>query len=273
MAFSLPNLLITWLQIVLLALLTEFGEQSGDGKDIIESNVLLWLILKDGLKANSLRKTRKLTDIDRCPMCNSHPESSLHAIRDCCRAKRIWALLKVDSMDPGFYNHDLFNWIFVNHANKGAYREDHWSNTFTVTNSTLSNTRNDFVFNNKSFPESELIHKIQFRVNELSSANPNLTVLSEAPPTKSTCLIHWNYPPSELSNAMRMARNIGHTSINMTGLWGILTALRIAKDRGIQKIWIETNSTIAVKLLQDNYPPSHPCRAIILAIQALLEDQ
>ncbi|KAJ1415896.1 Small GTPase superfamily [Sesbania bispinosa] len=58
----------------------------------------------------------------------------------------------------------------------------------------------------------------------------------------------------------------------MTELWGILTALQIAKEKGFQNIWIETDSSVAVKLLQDGFPPTHPCKALLSAILNLMED-
>ncbi|KAJ1415512.1 Reverse transcriptase zinc-binding domain [Sesbania bispinosa] len=54
----------------------------------------LWMILKGGLKTNSLRKNRKLSISDLCPICNSHIESPLHALRDCHRAQWVWQMFQ-----------------------------------------------------------------------------------------------------------------------------------------------------------------------------------
>ncbi|KAJ1379925.1 Ribonuclease H domain [Sesbania bispinosa] len=57
----------------------------------------------------------------------------------------------------------------------------------------------------------------------------------------------------------------------MTELWEIYIALSIAKNRGVEKIWLETDSTIAVKLIRDGYPPTHPCKPLLAAIINLME--
>ncbi|KAJ1397730.1 Ribonuclease H domain [Sesbania bispinosa] len=51
--------------------------------------------------------------------------------------------------------------------------------------------------------------------------------------------------------------------------WGF--NLGLGENRGIEKIWVETDSAIAVKLIRDGYPPTHPCKPLLAAIINLME--
>ncbi|KAJ1375576.1 Ribonuclease H-like superfamily [Sesbania bispinosa] len=171
-----------------------------------------------------------MTCNEKCLICNSHPETALHALRECTRAKRIWSLLNVDSVDKDFYSHDLFNWIC---CNLGADSQE----------------------NNWSFKTRELITTINI---------PPL--MNSVHSRKATQLINWKFPSSDCMKCnvdgslkfhparaacggvfrdatrswkLGFVRNVGNATINMIELWGILTALQIAKEKGFQNIWID----------------------------------
>jgi ribonuclease HI len=65
------------------------------------------------------------------------------------------------------------------------------------------------------------------------------------------------------------ARMIGNCSVLMAELWGILSALQMAQEKGYQKVIVETDSVHAVDLLGKGCPPNHPCASIVSRINRL----
>jgi ribonuclease HI len=55
----------------------------------------------------------------------------------------------------------------------------------------------------------------------------------------------------------------------MVELWGILTSLTFAWDKGSCKIAIETDSAVAVTLILKDYPEFHSCASIVNFINRL----
>ncbi|KAJ1424429.1 Reverse transcriptase-like [Sesbania bispinosa] len=62
------------------------------------------------------------------------------------------------------------------------------------------------------------------------------------------------------------ARNMGTGSVLGMELCGIYSTLLIAWDKGFQKLWIESDSSTIVHLIQHGHPPSHPYAALLNAI-------
>lgn len=50
----------------------------------------LWLALHNRLMCNEVRVARHLSNDMNCPLCHHHPESLLHALRDCLHARKLW---------------------------------------------------------------------------------------------------------------------------------------------------------------------------------------
>lgn len=64
---------------------------------------------------------------------------------------------------------------------------------------------------------------------------------------------------------------LGGFSRNLAELWGILTALQLAWDKGIKRILLERDSTISVQFTTKGLPPSHPYGPIVSHIARLLQ--
>lgn len=62
------------------------------------------------------------------------------------------------------------------------------------------------------------------------------------------------------------AKNLGMSNVLMAELWGILTALQIAWRERFPKVWIESDSSVAITLLSRSCPASHPYSSIISSI-------
>ena len=54
------------------------------------SKAFMWLVGNDALLTNFVRKKRNLTVNDSCFLCGVTVETTLHALRDCSKAKEMW---------------------------------------------------------------------------------------------------------------------------------------------------------------------------------------
>ncbi|CAJ2671139.1 unnamed protein product [Trifolium pratense] len=55
----------------------------------------------------------------------------------------------------------------------------------------------------------------------------------------------------------------------MAELWGILSALQFATEKGYSKVILESDSIVVVDLIVKRCPDNHPCASIISSINCL----
>lgn len=63
--------------------------------------------------------------------------------------------------------------------------------------------------------------------------------------------------------------NLGPCSVMEAELWAILNGLKLAKDKGFDKIQLETNSLAAMRIIQMDCSPLHPSFILIEEIKSL----
>lgn len=67
---------------------------------------------------------------------------------------------------------------------------------------------------------------------------------------------------------------LGNCSILKAELWGMLHGIKIAKDRGYNKVLLESDSEVAIGLLNKGCRPHHPCSPLVHEIlQVVGQDQ
>ncbi|KAI7995329.1 putative ribonuclease H protein [Camellia lanceoleosa] len=76
-----------------------------------------WLARRDRLLTNAMKHQRHLSVDSSCPICLHHAETSLHALRDCPRAKQVWSELIPPSQWLHFFSLPFPGWIDVNLGN------------------------------------------------------------------------------------------------------------------------------------------------------------
>lgn len=59
-------------------------------------------------------------------------------------------------------------------------------------------------------------------------------------------------------------------TITSTELWGIAKGLRLAQAKEARRVWVETDSMAAVKLVKGGCSPLHPCYNLVKDIQELM---
>ncbi|KAJ1376166.1 Ribonuclease H domain [Sesbania bispinosa] len=71
---------------------------------------MLWLALHDSLPTKEVLHRRHISDSALCPRCTIQPESIIHCLRDCSKARLIWDRLGFTTQ-PHFFDHDLMHWL------------------------------------------------------------------------------------------------------------------------------------------------------------------
>jgi ribonuclease HI len=257
---------------------------------------LLWKVARGILLTNLARKTKGMTTTDLCHICNLEPESILHTLRDCTLAKETWMKLLDTTIQYFFTTNDLQNWMYENLSKR---IQGNWNIVFAVTIDTLWCARNNYIFNNiipSTITSLRRIYAMTANIKEAwSSLNlriPKASKNSSVMPV--TC---WNPPPvgSAKINTDGAVKNMGMSAacgglardasgkfmwgfstnlgacfVVQAELWGILHSLEIAITREMLHIIIETDSLLAVKLINQGCSNSHTCFTLISKITNLL---
>ncbi|KAJ1381042.1 Ribonuclease H domain [Sesbania bispinosa] len=234
--------------------------------------LLLWRILSNGLLTNLARARRKLSLNACCPFCSIFEESCLHVLRGCYAARVIWDAVASSPLDQSFFSFDLATWIFENitESSRVTFRKN-WS---VLTLDVLWRHRNEFIFCQKKY-------SVESTTQEIAS-----TV--EFSPARSS--ISWDPPPegwykvncdgsvrSDISHAtcggiIRDERGVplgafvsklNWCSITFAELWAIIHGLRIAAQKKLDLIILESDSTTALNLVQRDLARWHPAAPLV----------
>lgn len=71
----------------------------------------MWLFAHGRILTNAERMRRHLTSNDLCMRCQCEEEDGMHALRDCCRAKKVWNGLISAEDASNFYGLVRREWI------------------------------------------------------------------------------------------------------------------------------------------------------------------
>lgn len=68
-----------------------------------QAKVFVWLLAHDKLMTNLNKWKRKLVDFPKCEICHQQEESSLHTVRDCSDATKVWAHFLPPNLSSKFF--------------------------------------------------------------------------------------------------------------------------------------------------------------------------
>jgi ribonuclease HI len=241
----------------------------------------LWLAAHERLHTNSLRKTRSISQSDACATCRDNVETSLHAIRDCLKAREVWEKCKFQGIESIIYTGKTKNWIKMN-LKETKYHPIGvpWSLLFGIIAWKIWHWRNLTLFENPLSLSKTKINIIKGHALEIKSALESNNSLIK--PSKREDLISWTLPNrnwvalntdgstiagSFLSSAGGLLRNdegrwlcgftcnVGQCTAFTAELWGVFYGLTLAWDLGISQIRVEIDNNAVLSILKK---PNHP---------------
>ncbi|KAF7815419.1 ribonuclease H [Senna tora] len=221
----------------------------------------LWLCAHNKLLTNEERAKRGMEDQAFYSRCNGRCEDILHAIRDCPKARNVWMRLVNPRHWHVFFNMDLHRRIHLNlHKQFGVEQMD-WSVVFSVASWSLWKWRNDELFAIGSNIRGDQYFIIMNRVKSILNDVKDGAGLKLKKPARVNKVVRWTKPE---------AGNLGSCSILMAEMWGVLSGIELAWQRGSRKLEVEMDSLVVCGMVQGTTVETHPCFPMLNRIHNLL---
>lgn len=253
----------------------------------------VWLAAKGKLLTNLSRMKRGMTMSGACQLCSSEEESIIHVLRDCGVAQSVLKAM-VSPIDwNSFMQGDTKAWITNNLRKKVMWRGLDWKSVFAVTVWSIWNNRNRVIFDSTDVNIDGVIRSICYQVRSIQSCNINLAKIHCQRVERN---ISWTFPDVDwvkcntdgscVDGGNRTAcggvfrdcsgrwvkgftKYLGSGSVLASELWGILMGLSVAWEMGVQPLWIESDSMVAVNLIMGGCVITHPFYNIVNRIRNL----
>ncbi|KAI5352205.1 hypothetical protein L3X38_005096 [Prunus dulcis] len=253
-----------------------------------------WLAYQGKIMSNEQRARRLFIGDPACCICDWHSESTLHILRDCTRAKRVWNLFLNSNQYAPFFHAELHPWLLSNFCSKNMFLQIPWKTLFGVICWHLWKWRNDFIFNNKDdlpFNPRELILSatkewIKASTNNQLGGDKIQVSLAWTPPENGVLKLNVDGSLMKSSGSIGaggvirdhlgnwiggFAVNLGKGQILEAELWGLFFGLKLAITRGIMDIIVEMDSVNAVNLILSNdLNICHPMAGLVSSCKRLL---
>ncbi|CAL1401621.1 unnamed protein product [Linum trigynum] len=251
-----------------------------------------WLVLHNRLLSNAERRWRHFATADGCTVCGGRPETNSHVLRECSYARAVWAEVLSDEPDV-FFNTSIDHWVM--HYLSGQ-RKIIDSPLFEVTCWNLWKNRNNWVFEKQLASTQQLLNQVRALRRQIEQAGVMARKVLGAGLARNMELIGWKRSLSgwfclntdgsvtggqvitaaggvirndEGRFVKAFSTNLVGGSITHTEMVGIVIGLQLAWEEGCQKVLVQTDSAMAVQLLQEA-TPGHPHYVQVSAIRDLL---
>ena len=153
----------------------------------------LWKCVHNSIGVKFCLAKRGIVVDEVCPICQREPETILHALRDCLRAKQVWIQLGVKETNREFWRSNLQEWLQANGKVSSNYIQGKppWRITFNFGVWSLWKSRNLYVFKRKSpnpsLPSNIYNQTLEFLYYVCSPRNPVQKINRQ---------IRWEKPPA-----------------------------------------------------------------------------
>ncbi|KAF7808310.1 putative ribonuclease H protein At1g65750 family [Senna tora] len=259
--------------------------------------LFLWLCGHNRILTNEARWRRGLSSCDTCSHCNNESETLLHTLRDCVKVRPIWMWLVHPSHWNIFFGLDRVEWLEHNlFASLGCDNRS-WDKVFANACWVIWKLRNADIFCSEDPSSNDPIRYISHLVDSFSSAWNRKGMEWKNAGVRTPHFISWHKPeegwvkinvdgawrePSNRATCgglirdcygnlqLGFMRNIGNCNILTAEVWAILSGLEAAWSMGFKKVELETDSLMAIKVLDLSTSSSHPCAAVIHQIRHFL---
>ncbi|KAF7813509.1 ribonuclease H [Senna tora] len=232
-----------------------------------------------------------------CDWCANQVEDQLHVLRDCRHAVNLWNMLVPPSELANFYHCDFRNWVELNlRLDLGMSSSLEWKQVWVTGMWLLWLWRNKALFDeNFSRPYEPHCCVLEFVGNYNSAVDVFSTNRTPSLPRES--LVAWEKPPDgwakvNSDGAVRvidgmfacgaivrdhngswivgMTRQLAPCSVLKAEAWGALEGLRLARDFGVKKVILESDSMNLVDSLLGRCLSGADVRSIVHEASLLL---
>ncbi|XP_019163505.1 PREDICTED: uncharacterized protein LOC109159849 [Ipomoea nil] len=264
-------------------------------KAIERVKLFVWKIVKNGLLVNTERKRRGLTIDSSCPRCGAEEETLDHLFRQCEDSRNCWSITSPLRNFNASNHLPIGCWIEQKCAGGVGYSPNlKWRSLFPYVLWNIWKARNNVTFNNQITPSPVIIKRA---CSEASEASQSLAS-RKGPLPASQIWVHWSPPQSGfiklnsdgarkalsgLASAGGILRDqqgnwlagfitkIGVTNSFIAELWGIREGLRLAKNRGYDKLIAETDSLSTTQVLHNSSGNTPEADTLIADCKTLMQ--
>ena len=254
----------------------------------------IWLALHDRLKTKAEIGRRHIHIDWTCDHCGVASETTLHVLRDCFMAKRLWNQLLPSEWRQVFFSSNLIDWLTLNlRSNQCMENGLEWSCMFGVAIWRLWFWRNQYQFNKVSTDSIRMAQDVLIRAEEITSSNksglngPTRKVekwIGWQPPVWPLCKLNsdgackrnrGSFAGGILRNSngdwvSGFAMNIGYCSVIVAELWGVYQGLVMAWNHGIRWLLVEVDSQCVVQMLNNLEEMTNEYSPLVSSIKELI---
>ncbi|WCJ38142.1 Polynucleotidyl transferase ribonuclease H-like superfamily protein [Euphorbia peplus] len=259
----------------------------------------LWIALHGKLMGNFERSRRNFTNSDMCSICNRDPETTLHILRDCPKAKQVWSSFIPNSLLSYWFNLNLQDWIMynLNSFKHPDFLKD-WKVFFSHTIWWIWRWRCISIFEGKEQPAWIKVKFLKTSLIQLKEAFRSESFHQQHVVTREDIDIGWIPPethcfklntdgcskgnpgPARAGGVIRdhegrwiagFSFNIGICTAIQAEMWAILKGLELAWSLGISQLEVDCDSELAVHWINKKTGNSGLCNNLISACGNLLD--
>ncbi|XP_028785542.1 uncharacterized protein LOC114741444 [Neltuma alba] len=241
----------------------------------------LWILANNSLHTNNLRN-RRWGAVDECGVC-AKSETSIHVVRDCELATRLWFGLN-NKIKPGFFNSSTKEWLVENLKSKEVCSGVPWAVIFGVACWSLWKRRNLRVFEQRT-EEANPWQIWSFAMEVIKAREADKEVRGCRVDANEN---RWSVPergwvkvnsdgssrgdpgPAGCGGVLRdhegewivgFGKGLGWCTAYEAECWGAFLGLQLALEKGYQRIHLEVDSECLVKALRAKTKEDEPIDA------------
>ncbi|XP_074301475.1 uncharacterized protein LOC141632870 [Silene latifolia] len=260
--------------------------------------VFLWLLLHDRIMSNANRARRGLTEDPCCGSCGDLEETSLHLLRDCSEARKVWSLFSVPKSQRFFEGFSVREWAIDNLSCGKTAEFESWPSMFAVIVWWIWKWRNCRVFGRSEDIAHNMFSFLMQKVWEVFNAKESLVAGKGETMRRKEIFVKWVAPPSNwlalnIDGASKgnpgpsgaggifrdsagniveaFAECLGEATVTRAELIALRRGLLIALERKIPYLLIQTDSTTIMSFLESesSVPVAHShmtniCKSLIM---------
>ena len=257
----------------------------------------LWLMMRESLLTNFSRCERHLTVDSTCPMCEEESEETIHVFRDCRRVKQLWKKIVPKHRQDTFWNGNLEQWGWRNVRFK-TNEDKEWASLFTIICWWIWKRRNLAVFEQKIVSDEEILVSAEAMQRSMNIASRQIAGTSMDKSSEFLVRGGWKPPEDDwiklnvdgASSHTLNSAACGGLLRNMNGdflggfvakldeadelsaeLWACMLGLELAWDLGYRRVQLDSDSKVAVGLLENEINESHHDFELVMATKRLMD--